>query len=73
MSARHLSGMRRTWAGLAAYPGKASFYIGTVWADGPEEARRELAALWARLSPYPAPDITEVIPGRLVFVAEDDA
>lgn len=73
MSGRHFSGMRRTWAGLAAYPGKASFYLGTVLADGPEEGRRELTALWARLSPHPAPEITEVIPGSVVFVAEDDA
>lgn len=63
----------RWWVGLAQYPGKDRFYLGTVRATGPETARAELAALWARISPHAAPEIIEAHPGRLVLEQEEEA
>lgn len=70
--------MKRWWCAECSYPGKESFVVGSVYveADTTEEAhreaRKEIASLWSRISPYPAPDITNLIPGRLI-VHEDRA
>lgn len=64
---------RRSWAGFCRYMGREPFYLGTVLADGAEHARRELLALWARLSPHPPPDEITPVPGAVFFQEAEDA
>lgn len=63
----------RWWSATAAYAGRAEFYLGSVRATGPESARVALLALWAEISPHPAPDTITPLPGRLVLASDDDA
>jgi hypothetical protein len=58
---------QRHWCARCCYSGRSEFLFGTVQADGYEAARAALLALWATLSPHPAPDRIDPIPGELVF------
>ena len=62
----------RWWSAEAQYPGHAPFYLGSVRATGPETARVALLALWAQVSPHPAPETILPVPGRLVMMGDDD-
>lgn len=62
----------RMWCALCRYPGMAEFMLGTVAATGEEHARRELARLWAEISPHPMPEILAVMPGQLVFQGDTE-
>ena len=62
----------RWWVGEAQYQGCARFVLGNVRATGPESARAALVALWASISPHPAPESITPQPGRLVL-EDDDA
>lgn len=75
-----MAALTRWWSADCAYPGKDKFIFGSVvhvQAETTEEAHRiarhELAAEWARISPHPAPEIVNLIPGRIILMLHEDA
>jgi len=57
----------RHWCARCQYPGRTEFLLGTVQAEGAEQARAELLRLWGEITPHPAPPRFDPIPGELVF------
>lgn len=62
-----MSAPTRHWCARCQYPGRAEFLLGTVQAEGHEEARAKLLRLWDETIPHPAPPRVDPIPGELVF------
>jgi len=60
----------RHWCGILRYPGRESFYFGTVQAETELEALRKLEAAWRVLSPHPMAPVEAMLPGTLAFHPE---
>jgi hypothetical protein len=66
--------MRPRWySAHGRHEGLEDFIFGSVTAEGFEEARTKLAALYAATIPGPLPQTFYIIPGSVVFTAEDHA
>ena len=61
------------WTARCAYPGHSEFlfyspsFVVASWADLDTAAQTAVAEEWAKISPYPAPPIVELIPGAMSF------
>ena len=56
----------RSWCARMQFAGKATFIMGTVVADGHEDARGKLVELALTIFPHET-DVVAVIPGAVVF------
>lgn len=54
---------KRTYFAHAQYPGKKSFYVGTIWAESEMEAAQQFPGLWSNISPHEPPAVQAFVPG----------
>lgn len=60
------------------YPGKEKFYLFATdfviedWSELETVGKAAVAAAWESISPHPAPDVIEYVPGMIYFVPDRD-
>lgn len=65
------------WVARCQYAGKREFvfsspaFVVEHWWQLEQTAAQVVADSWAKISPHPAPDIVELIPGAMLFFPDE--